>query len=155
MSWLFSQHFSLLRFQRSVLVVMKFTLSVSFVALCATVNAVSPDLHNRATDGYVQNPSGSASFTQYTGCSQPGNLYNPLHPLPVTMYTNLTPPSFLISIQPAVSPPQATPPPSPNSPSVPPLVTAQATPAVVVLPSRGLQTPTLLRSPVRSARAWS
>ncbi|EIM86862.1 endoglucanase V-like protein [Stereum hirsutum FP-91666 SS1] len=50
---------------------MKLTLSVSVVALCVLANAASLDLNNRATGGYVQNPSGSASFTQYTGCGQP------------------------------------------------------------------------------------
>ena len=32
------------------------------------------NVSSRATGGYVQNPSGSASFTMYTGCSAPGML---------------------------------------------------------------------------------
>ncbi|KAH7922326.1 endoglucanase V-like protein [Leucogyrophana mollusca] len=44
----------------------KATLLATLVALAGAV-----DLESRATGGYLQNPSGSASFTQYTGCGSP------------------------------------------------------------------------------------
>ncbi|KAI0035344.1 endoglucanase V-like protein [Vararia minispora EC-137] len=37
-----------------------------------SAHAAALDLGPRATGGYVQNPSGSASFTYYSGCQQPG-----------------------------------------------------------------------------------
>ncbi|KAI0291671.1 RlpA-like double-psi beta-barrel-protein domain-containing protein-containing protein [Multifurca ochricompacta] len=40
-------------------------------ALAAAVRATVIDLESRATGGYVQNPSGTASFTVYSGCSTP------------------------------------------------------------------------------------
>ena len=44
-----------------------FVLLSTFLA----VNAVS--LEERGASGYVQNPSGSASFTMYSGCGSPGD----------------------------------------------------------------------------------
>lgn len=41
-------------------------LAVATAASCLTT------VDKRATGGYVQNPSGSASFTHYSGCGQPG-----------------------------------------------------------------------------------
>lgn len=46
------------------LVTFTFLSVISATALSATVS-------ERATGGYVQNASGSASFTMYTGCGQP------------------------------------------------------------------------------------
>ncbi|KAG6891244.1 hypothetical protein C0995_008496 [Termitomyces sp. Mi166 len=45
-------------------------LSLILLALGATT-ASAIALENRATGGYVQNPSGQASFTFYSGCSAP------------------------------------------------------------------------------------
>ncbi|KAG6910209.1 hypothetical protein DXG01_012344 [Tephrocybe rancida] len=44
--------------------------SLILLALGAT-SASAVALESRATGGYVQNPSGSASFTFYSGCSSP------------------------------------------------------------------------------------
>ena len=44
---------------------------ISSFLLAGTVHG-SALLKPRANDGYVQNPSGSASFTCYSGCSAPG-----------------------------------------------------------------------------------
>lgn len=52
----------------------KVALRLSFVVLAALVAA--SNITSRATGGYVQNPSGSASFTQYTGCGSPGMCFN-------------------------------------------------------------------------------
>lgn len=56
-------------------------LLISGAFLAATVHGVV--LEERATGGYVQSASGSASFTQYTGCGSPGIDY--LH---YTTYTS-------------------------------------------------------------------
>ena len=40
--------------------------------LTAAVRGSVVELELRAADGYVQNPSGTASFTSYSGCSSPG-----------------------------------------------------------------------------------
>lgn len=46
---------------------------LSFLSLIAGLTCVHAlALDTRATGGYVQNPSGSASFTMYTGCGAPG-----------------------------------------------------------------------------------
>ena len=45
---------------------------VLLVALSLTSIATAASVSPRATGGYVQNPSGQASFTMYTGCGQPG-----------------------------------------------------------------------------------
>jgi hypothetical protein len=50
---------------------MKTTLAYVFAA-AGLVSAVTHPRHKRATDGYIQVASGNASFTQYTGCSAPG-----------------------------------------------------------------------------------
>ena len=44
---------------------------LQFVAVATLASCLSVT-DKRATGGYVQNPSGTASFTQYTGCNQPG-----------------------------------------------------------------------------------
>jgi hypothetical protein len=47
----------------------------TFVSLLASAVRGSPspsELELRATDGYVQEPSGTASFTFYYGCGSPG-----------------------------------------------------------------------------------
>ncbi|KAF9054448.1 endoglucanase V-like protein [Panaeolus papilionaceus] len=45
---------------------------LSFLSLIAGLTCVHAlALDTRATGGYVQNPSGSASFTMYTGCGAP------------------------------------------------------------------------------------
>lgn len=36
-----------------------------------TVNALAAQVNRRATGGYLQNPSGAASFTMYSGCAAP------------------------------------------------------------------------------------
>ena len=41
------------------------------VSTLLAVNALT--LEERAADGYIQNPSGSASFTMYSGCGSPGD----------------------------------------------------------------------------------
>jgi hypothetical protein len=48
---------------------MKLTAVTLALATIAGVNAVA--LESRQTGGYVQRPSGSASFTMYSGCNQP------------------------------------------------------------------------------------
>ncbi|THH30102.1 hypothetical protein EUX98_g4073 [Antrodiella citrinella] len=52
----------------------KLTSYLILVLLAAAVDVVtglSLDVDKRATDGYVQEPSGSASFTMYSGCGSP------------------------------------------------------------------------------------
>lgn len=46
-------------------------LAVATAASCLTT------VDKRAAGGYVQNPSGSASFTHYSGCGQPGARPSP------------------------------------------------------------------------------
>ncbi|RPD53383.1 endoglucanase V-like protein [Lentinus tigrinus ALCF2SS1-7] len=48
----------------------KLLLFVQFVAVATIASCVSVP-EKRATGGYLQNPSGTASFTHYSGCSQP------------------------------------------------------------------------------------
>jgi len=48
---------------------LNFGLITYLVAIISVASALSVD--KRATGGYVQNPSGSASFTHYTGCGSP------------------------------------------------------------------------------------
>ncbi|KAF8889343.1 endoglucanase V-like protein [Infundibulicybe gibba] len=48
---------------------MKFTSSLSLLAGLAVARASV--LEERATGGYIQNPSGAASFTMYSGCGAP------------------------------------------------------------------------------------
>lgn len=50
-------------------------LAVATAASCLTT------VDKRATGGYVQNPSGSASFTHYSGCGQPGAHVSCVPPL--------------------------------------------------------------------------
>ena len=56
--------------------------------LAAAVRGSVVDLDLRATDGYVQNPSGTASFTYYAGCGSPGKQcelrYTTVHMLSTT-----------------------------------------------------------------------
>ena len=56
----------------------KLLLFVQFVAI-ATIASCFTVADKRATGGYVQNTSGGASFTHYSGCSQPG-MCSPPHP---------------------------------------------------------------------------
>jgi hypothetical protein len=53
---------------------MKSALIFTTVITClvAAVRGSVDELGVRATGGYVQNPSGTASFTYYSGCSSPG-----------------------------------------------------------------------------------
>ncbi|KAI0690532.1 hypothetical protein BC835DRAFT_1417742 [Cytidiella melzeri] len=48
----------------------KLSLLVNFLALVSYVSALNVS-EKRATGGYVQRASGTASFTQYTGCGTP------------------------------------------------------------------------------------
>lgn len=50
--------------------IMQLTASLSLFLSLTVVNAIALD--SRATGGYIQNPSGAASFTMYSGCSAPG-----------------------------------------------------------------------------------
>ena len=54
----------------------KLLLFVQFVAI-ATIASCVAVADKRATGGYVQNTSGGASFTHYSGCSQPGTCATP------------------------------------------------------------------------------
>ena len=45
---------------------------VVLTLLAVSTASALPELTQRATGGYVQNPSGSASFTVYSGCGAPG-----------------------------------------------------------------------------------
>jgi len=45
--------------------------SKSFFLLSAITGAFAGSVEKRATGGYIQNASGSASFTHYTGCGAP------------------------------------------------------------------------------------
>ena len=45
---------------------------VSLLLAIVTIAGGVLAVERRATGGYVQNPSGTASFTHYSGCSQPG-----------------------------------------------------------------------------------
>ena len=47
-------------------------LTTAIALLVTDVRGDAVELGVRATDGYVQNPSGTASFTYYSGCSSPG-----------------------------------------------------------------------------------
>lgn len=53
---------------------MKLLLSASLATIYGAL-FVHGTLDARATGGYVQNPSGSASFTMYSGCGSPGTLH--------------------------------------------------------------------------------
>ncbi|KZS94519.1 endoglucanase V-like protein [Sistotremastrum niveocremeum HHB9708] len=46
-------------------------LPVLLLALSSSVISSPLDLEERATGGYIQNPSGTASFTYYSGCGSP------------------------------------------------------------------------------------
>ncbi|KAJ7576926.1 RlpA-like double-psi beta-barrel-protein domain-containing protein-containing protein [Mycena floridula] len=46
-------------------------ISVSVILGCISAFASGAIIENRATGGYVQTPSGSASFTMYSGCGTP------------------------------------------------------------------------------------
>ncbi|OBZ73840.1 hypothetical protein A0H81_06382 [Grifola frondosa] len=46
-------------------------LSFFYLVAVATITSCSIVADKRATGGYVQNPSGSASFTMYSGCGSP------------------------------------------------------------------------------------
>lgn len=48
----------------------RFTAILCFIAVASIASAATVD--KRATGGYVQNTSGSASFTMYSGCNAPG-----------------------------------------------------------------------------------
>ena len=50
---------------------MSVKLVLAAIAL-ACIALANPLLENRATGGYVQQPSGQASFTNYNGCGSPG-----------------------------------------------------------------------------------
>lgn len=41
-------------------------------AAVGVASGLSVEIEKRATGGYIQNPSGSASFTMYSGCGAPG-----------------------------------------------------------------------------------
>lgn len=56
----------------SVSVMMKIAISVWLALLSGFATAAS--IETRATGGYVQNPSGKASFTMYSGCGSPGEV---------------------------------------------------------------------------------
>ena len=43
-----------------------------FLAVASLASALTVS-EKRATGGYIQNPSGQASFTMYTGCGSPGS----------------------------------------------------------------------------------
>lgn len=51
---------------------MMFAFDVVFVLAFFAFGASALQINRRATGGYLQNPSGTASFTQYTGCEAPG-----------------------------------------------------------------------------------
>jgi hypothetical protein len=52
--------------------------TVTFATLAVAAATVgSMHISERATGGYLQNPSGSASFTMYTGCGSPGEDIGP------------------------------------------------------------------------------
>ena len=45
----------------------------TFVLFCSLLVVNALTLEERAAGGYVQKPSGSASFTMYSGCGAPGD----------------------------------------------------------------------------------
>jgi len=49
----------------------KLTSFLYFVAVATIAGALSVDVEKRTTGGYIQNPSGTASFTMYSGCGSP------------------------------------------------------------------------------------
>lgn len=54
--------------------------SFLFFIAVASVSSALTVTEKRATGGYVQNPSGQASFTHYSGCNQPGtHFHSPSH----------------------------------------------------------------------------
>ena len=55
------------------IIMAKLTAFLSFVAVATLASAFTVS-EKRATGGYVQNTSGSSSFTMYTGCGSPGTL---------------------------------------------------------------------------------
>ena len=71
--------------------------------LAAAVRGSVVELDLRATDGYVQNPSGTASFTYYAGCGSPGKQCELGH---TTVHTLSTVPRQHVVIQPPASLPQ-------------------------------------------------
>ena len=88
---------------------------LQFVAVATLASCLTLD--KRATGGYVQNPSGQASFTHYSGCGQPGASYlarlTPLV-LPPSLHPTFSPSSSVPALthpQRAASPGTATPPP--------------------------------------------
>lgn len=50
---------------------MKTIISLAILARLVAANPIT--LEDRAVGGYIQNPSGSASFTMYSGCGAPGS----------------------------------------------------------------------------------
>ena len=52
---------------------MKLVILVALLSSITTAAAIVVE-SQRATGGYIQLPSGSASFTQYGGCSSPGTF---------------------------------------------------------------------------------
>jgi hypothetical protein len=56
----------------------------STFVLLSTLLAVNAVTLEKRTAGYVQNPSGSASFTVYSGCGSPGDDNHRSHLRPVT-----------------------------------------------------------------------
>ena len=51
---------------------MKSAFLTAISLLAAAVHCIVVEPESRATDGYVQLPSGTASFTFYSGCDRPG-----------------------------------------------------------------------------------
>jgi len=58
------------RMVRGVVIIVVVMLFPVFFACFASASAIA--LESRAAGGYIQNLSGAASFTMYTGCSAPG-----------------------------------------------------------------------------------
>lgn len=57
----------------SVIFTMRLTTSLPLFISLAVANAIALD--SRATGGFIQNPSGSSSFTMYSGCNAPGEEF--------------------------------------------------------------------------------
>ena len=67
---------------------MKSTLILAAISLLSgAVHGSVVELETRATGGYVQNPSGTASFTSYSGCGTPGKQRESLSTRAYTLST--------------------------------------------------------------------
>ena len=53
------------------------TTVISLLASAVRGSPSPAELGLRGTNGYVQNPSGTASFTYYYGCGNPGKHHEP------------------------------------------------------------------------------